>query len=357
VDRIVLMDEGRIVSDSNAADLLCSDKLKKVGVREPLYITALKYAGVEIRPEIHPEDIEALKLSKEDIEKVRSWYKNVKLPKPEKDRPAILDVVNLCMHYNDGRTNVLNDVSLTIKKGEMVSIVGKNGAGKSTFAKVLCGFEKHQKGTVYMEGTDLDSLSIKEKAQHIGYVMQNPNQMIVKTMIREEVGLGLALKGNMSKEEIDKRVDKALKVCGLYQFRSWPVSALSYGQKKRVTIASILCMDPKIIILDEPTAGQDFRHYTEIMEFLEELNRQGITIILITHDMHLMIEYCSRAVVFSDTRLIGDKSCEEVLSDDNLVKEANLKKTSLSTLASICSIGDESQFIKHFIVADRQERK
>ena len=357
VDRVVLMNDGRIVSVTDTTDLLCSDRLKEIGIREPLYITALKYAGVKIRPEIHPENIETLDLPKEDIEKVRLWYNAVRMPKPEKEQPAVLDVVNLSMHYNDGRTNVLNDISLTINKGEMISIVGKNGAGKSTFAKVLCGFEKHQKGTVYMEGTDLDSLSIKERADHIGYVMQNPNQMIVKTMIREEIGLGLELKGNLSKEEIEKREDKALKICGLYQFRSWPVSALSYGQKKRVTIASILCMNPRIIILDEPTAGQDFRHYTEIMEFLEELNKQGITIILITHDMHLMIEYCSRAVVFSDTKLIGDKSCEEVLSDDNLVREASLKKTSLSTLASICSINDESQFIKHFIVADRQVRK
>ena len=357
VDRIVLMNDGRIVSDTNTADLLCSDRLREVGIREPLYITALKYAGVRIRPEIHPEHIDLLDLPKEDIEKVRSWYNAVKIPRPEQEQPAVLDVVNLSMHYDDWRNNVLNDVSLCINRGEMLAIVGKNGAGKSTFAKVLCGFEKHQKGTVYMEGTDLDILSIKERAQHIGYVMQNPNQMIVKTMIREEVGLGLELQGKLSKEEIGRRVDKALKICGLYQFRSWPISALSYGQKKRVTIASILCMDPKIIILDEPTAGQDFRHYTEIMEFLEELNKQGITIILITHDMHLMIEYCTRAVVFSDTRMIGDESCEDVLSDDKLVKEASLKKTSLSTLASICSIEDESQFIKHFIIADRQVRK
>jgi len=357
VDRIVLMNDGRIVSDTNTADLLCSDRLREVGIREPLYITALKYAGVRIRPEIHPEHIDLLDLPKEDIEKVRSWYNAVKIPRPEQEQPAVLDVLNLSMHYDDWRNNVLNDVSLCINRGEMLAIVGKNGAGKSTFAKVLCGFEKHQKGTVYMEGTDLDILSIKERAQHIGYVMQNPNQMIVKTMIREEVGLGLELQGKLSKEEIGRRVDKALKICGLYQFRSWPISALSYGQKKRVTIASILCMDPKIIILDEPTAGQDFRHYTEIMEFLEELNKQGITIILITHDMHLMIEYCTRAVVFSDTRMIGDESCEDVLSDDKLVKEASLKKTSLSTLASICSIEDESQFIKHFIIADRQVRK
>ncbi|MBR0520613.1 MAG: ABC transporter ATP-binding protein, partial [Spirochaetales bacterium] len=214
-----------------------------------------------------------------------------------------------------------------------MSIVGKNGAGKSTLSKVICGFERQQKGTIFLSGEDLASMSIKERADHIGYVMQNPNQMISKPMIRDEVALGLVLEGKLSKKEIDRKVDSVLKICGLYPFRNWPVSALSYGQKKRVTIASILSMDPEIIILDEPTAGQDYRHYTDIMEFLRSLNEMGITIILITHDMHLMIEYCTRAVVLSDSRKIADTSCEEVLTDSEVVEDANLKETSLSSLA------------------------
>ena len=238
----------------------------------------------------------------------------------------------------------------------MLSIVGKNGAGKSTFAKLLCGFEKPRKGELILKGRDMTGLSIRERARHIGYVMQNPNQMISKSMIREEVGLGLVLEGKLSREEMDRRIDETLKICGLYPFRNWPISALSYGQKKRVTIASILVMGPEIIILDEPTAGQDYRHYTEIMEFLTDLNSKGITIILITHDMHLMLEYCRRSVVFSGGLKIADMKCEDVLTDADVVEKASLKETSLAQLAWMCSITNPQDFIRRFICTDREVR-
>ena len=356
VDRIVLMGDGRILADMTAADLLSSDLLVKNGIREPLYITALKYAGVVINKDIEPQRIDTLKLSDEDIEKVREWYHRVPQKPWVEDRPVILDAEGINFTYTNGY-KALEDVDFKVHKGEMMSIVGKNGAGKSTLSKVICGFEKQQKGTICLNGSDLAPMSIKERADHIGYVMQNPNQMIVKPMIRDEVSLGLVLEGKLSKEEIDRKVDETLRICGLYPFRNWPISALSYGQKKRVTIASILSMSPEIIILDEPTAGQDYRHYTDIMEFLRSLNKRGITIILITHDMHLMIEYCTRAVVLSDTRKIADTSCEEVLTDTSVVEKANLKETSLSRLAALCSIPDSRNFIRRFITEDREARK
>ena len=356
VDRVVLMGDGRILADMTPAELLSSDLLVKNGIREPLYITALKYAGVVINKDIEPQRIDTLRLSEEDVLKVRSWYHNVSQNPWVEDRPVILSARGIEFTYNNGH-KALDGVDVDVRRGEMLSIVGKNGAGKSTLSKVICGFEKQQKGTITLNGKDLCSMSIKERADHIGYVMQNPNQMIVKPLIREEVSLGLVLDGKLSKEEIDRKVDETLKVCGLYPFRNWPVSALSYGQKKRVTIASILSMNPEIIILDEPTAGQDYRHYTDIMEFLKSLNELGITIILITHDMHLMIEYCTRAVVLSDTKKIADTSCEEVLTDSSVVEKANLKETSLSRLAAICSIPDSRDFIRRFITADREARK
>ena len=237
-----------------------------------------------------------------------------------------------------------------------MSIVGRNGAGKSTFCKVICGFEKESEGKIYLSGSDISNLSIKERAEKIAYVMQNPNQMITKPMIKDEVALGLVLDGRYSEEEINKRVDEALKVCGLYPFRSWPISALSFGQKKRVTIASILVMRPPVIILDEPTAGQDFRHYTAIMEFLKSLNEMGYTIILITHDMHLMIEYSDRAVVFTEGEMIADSKSEMILTDDDLLEKASLKRTSLSDLAKLVGV-DETMFIRKFIKFDREVRK
>jgi len=356
VDRVILMGEGRIIADLKPAKLLSSDLLVRSGIREPLYITALKYAGVEIEEGMEPQRIDTLKLSEQDIRKVQSWYHSVPVRPLVNDRPVILKAEGVEFSYENGH-RALNDIDVQIQEGEMMSIVGRNGAGKSTFSKVVCGFEKQQKGRITFKDIDLSTLSIKERAGHIGYVMQNPNQMISKPMIREEVSLGLTLEGKLSQEEIDRRVDETLRICGLYPFRSWPVSALSYGQKKRVTIASILSMDPEVIILDEPTAGQDYRHYTDIMEFLKELNEKGITIILITHDMHLMLEYCTRAVVFSDTYKVADATCEEILTDADVVEKASLKETSLSVLASMCSIPDSRDFVRRFIIADREARK
>ena len=152
-------------------------------------------------------------------------------------------------------------------------------------------------------------------------------------------------------------MEATLKICGLYPFRNWPVSALSYGQKKRVTIASILVLNPEIILLDEPTAGQDFRHYTEIMEFLKELNRQGVTVVLITHDMHLMLEYTPRAVVFHDGRVICDTTAAQVLNSPEIVKQAHLKETSLYHLSLLCGIDRPEEFTRRFIARDQEVRK
>ena len=355
VDRIILMAEGRIVADMTPDELLSSDLLRENGIREPLYVTALKYAGVSIAPEMHPGRIENLQLTEENKAKVRAWYQSVPAGPQPAPREALLKAEGIGFSYPNGK-QALFDIDFSVQKGEMMSIVGKNGAGKSTFSKVVCGFERPQNGRITLAGRDLSSDSIKERADHIGYVMQNPNQMISKTMIAEEVGLGLSLSGTHTAEEIEERVNVTLKVCGLYPFRSWPVSALSFGQKKRVTVASILAMNPEIVILDEPTAGQDFRHYTDIMEFLSELNKKGITIILITHDMHLMLEYCRRAVVFSEGRVIADDTCEAILTNADIVERASLKKTSLSQLAQLCGIPQETEFVRRFIRWDREVR-
>ena len=237
----------------------------------------------------------------------------------------------------------------------MVSIVGRNGAGKSTLSKLICGFETQDSGEIYLNGKDLRDENIRRRAKHIGYVMQNPNQMISKTMIYDEVAMALQGSG-LTEEQIQEKVEDTLKVCGLYPFRKWPVSALSFGQKKRVTIASVLVQDPELILLDEPTAGQDFRHYTDIMEFLQGLNTRGVTVVMITHDMHLMLEYTPRALVFCDGQLIADRSASAVLCDPELIERAALKETSLYTLANRCGIAPAEDFVERFIAADREVR-
>ncbi len=355
VDRIVLMGEGRILYDGDPDTLLCTDLLPRSGIREPLYVTALKYAGVSLTKENHPAFLPELTLSQEQRDQVVQWYHRLPEPGQEAEKPELLNVENLCFSYHPGRP-VLKNISTSIRKGEMVSIVGTNGAGKSTFSKVLCGFETAQSGALSLEGRDLTALSIKERADLIGYVMQNPNQMISKTQIFDEVALGLRNR-NVPEDQVRLRVEAALQTCGLYPFRNWPVSALSYGQKKRVTIASILVLEPEMILLDEPTAGQDLAHYTQIMDFLRELNQSGTTVVLITHDMHLMLEYTPRAIVFHDGAILADASAAQVLNSPEIVARANLKETSLYHLAALCGIDRPEEFTRRFIARDREGRR
>ena len=354
VDRIIVVAEGRIAADTTPDRLLESNLLVDNGIREPLYITALKYAGCKIKETLKPQHInEALIDACKD--KVISWAKTIK-PEPKSISPeTILAFENVSFGYVKD-CPILEDLSFKIQKGEMVSIIGKNGAGKSTLSKLICGFYKPNEGRILFEGRDIEKDTIKERALKIGMVMQNPNQMISKTMIFDEVAFGLRIRG-VSEEEVERRVYEVLKVCGLYPFRKWPVSALSFGQKKRVTIASILVLNPEVMILDEPTAGQDFKHYTEIMEFLKQLNEKGMTIMMITHDMHLMLEYTDRAIVLTDGKKIADTTGAKVLTDTDIIKAANLRMTSLYELAVKVGISDPRSFVQNFIDFDRRERE
>ena len=352
-DRIVLMSEGKIVCDATPSELFSTNKLEEAGIREPLYITALKYAGVKLDAAMALQRIQELCLSDSQKEQVRQWFYKEQWELDKEEKNELLSVEDISFGYVENKYN-LSDITFQVHEGEMTSIVGKNGAGKSTLAKLLCGFEKQNKGIIRLKGKDITEDNIKERAKTIGYVMQNPNQMISKPMIFEEVALSLEV-AHVPKEEIEKRVHEVLKICGLYELRKWPISALSYGQKKRVTIASILVQNPQVLILDEPTAGQDFRHYTEIMEFLKELNEQGITVLMITHDMHLMLEYTNRSLVFSDGHLIADTTPVELFTNEELLEKANLKETTLFELAKMCDLPPR-EYIHKFIVYDRALR-
>ena len=353
VDRIVVMDNGEILGDLTTEELLSTNLLTETGIREPLYITALKYAGVTINEEICPESIENLKVDKVK-EKLNKWYEESKDEIVDNNNTTILELKDVRFGYNKDK-EILKGVSFKINKGEMVSIVGRNGAGKSTISKLISGFYKPSSGDILLSGRSIENDSIKERSEKIGVVMQNPNSMISKTMIFDEVALGLRIRG-INEDEVKERVYETLKICGLYEFRNWPISALSFGQKKRVTIASILVLNPEIIILDEPTAGQDFRHYSDIMEFLKEINKRGVTIIMITHDMHLMLEYTNRAIVLSNGLKIAEDSAANVLTDKKVIEQANLKETSLYELAVKSELKNPRQFVKKFINYDRKVR-
>ena len=349
-DKVIVINKGKVQGFGTPDEILKSDLLKNNGLREPLYLEAMKLAGCDISGSENLKDLN--NIDEKNKEVLKNWFNNEtsnkdSIIKEEK----ILEVKNLAFSY-DGIKNTINDVSFHLNKGEILAVLGNNGAGKSTLCRLITGILKPQKGSIFLNNQCIDSWSIKQKGSAIGYVMQNPNQMISQHMIKDEIALGLKCR-NYSKEEIDKKVEEVLKICGLYPYRNWPVSALSYGQKKRVTIASILAINPEVIILDEPTAGQDYKHYTEFMEFIKELSAQGISIILITHDMQLTLEYCHRAVVLSGGEKIADDKPSNILTDENIIKKANLKETSLSTLAKSIGIANTNDFVQFFIDLER----
>ena len=349
-DKVIVVNKGEVQGFGTPDEILKSDLLKNNGLREPLYLEAMKLAGCDISGSENLKDL--TNIDEKNKEVLKNWFNNEtsnkdSIIKEEK----ILEVKNLAFSH-DGIKNTINDVSFHLNKGEILAVLGNNGAGKSTLCRLITGILKPQKGSIFLNNQCIDSWSIKQKGSSIGYVMQNPNQMISQHMIKDEIALGLKCR-NYSKEEIDKKVEEVLKICGLYPYRNWPVSALSYGQKKRVTIASILAINPEVIILDEPTAGQDYKHYTEFMEFIKELSAQGISIILITHDMQLTLEYCHRAVVLSAGEKIADDKPSNILTDENIIKKANLKETSLSTLAKSIGIANTNDFVQFFIDLER----
>ena len=323
VDRILLVNKGELLFNGRPDELLSSTLLLENGIRDPLYLTVLRQLGFDTTRAQNLSQLDALDLSGLGIPD------SVLRDKTETSTDSILKVEGLSVSYGDNPA-VIEDMSFSLKKGERLAIVGKNGAGKSTLAKALCGFVPSQGQLIY-KGRDISQDSIAERSERIGFVLQNPNQMISQTMIFDEVALGLRLRG-IEEAEVEARVHEVLKTCGLYSFRKWPISALSFGQKKRVTIASILVLKPEIIILDEPTAGQDYKTYTDIMNFLDSLQKQGHTIVMITHDMQLMLEYSDRCIVVLEGKIIADDNPVTILNQKDLLESANLKQTSLYSL-------------------------
>ena len=357
VDRVILMDKGRIVADTTPFDLLCSELLKQYGIREPLYTAALKYAGCELKTIKGLEDPASMKLNESDIAKLCAFFEQKEDIQPQIFGDETIGAESVTFSYKQvpGAPNALQDVTFSVRKGERIALIGKNGAGKSTLARLICGIDRPDTGTIRLDGEEYGKVSVKEIGEKIGYVMQNPNQMLVKDIIKDEVELALRLR-NFTEDEVKTRAEDTLRTCELYRMRNWPVDAVSYGQKKRITVASILALEPDVIMLDEPTAGQDYRHYMEIINFINKLNAEfGKTIIFITHDMHLAIENTDRAVVLSEGELIADDSVFSVLSDDDVITRANLKQTSLYTLANRIGISPK-KCIERYILHERMVR-
>ncbi|AUV88002.1 MULTISPECIES: ABC transporter ATP-binding protein [Vibrio harveyi group] len=355
VDRIILMESGEIIADTTPDEILASPLLEEYGIREPLYLSALKEAGCAIEGNAKPSSLSTLPLAQYQTA-VSAWFEASKATNVEKQAETLLAVRNLTYSY-DGEKNALEDVSFDVKRGEFVSVLGKNGSGKSTITKLVMGVIEPDQGSMILNGQDLNELTIFERSQKVGVVMQNPNHMISHHMIFDEVAFGLRNRG-VEEKQVEAKVLEVLELCGLSKYRHWPIEALSYGQKKRVTIASILALEPELLILDEPTAGQDYRNYTSMLSFIEKLNRElGITVMIISHDMHLVLEYTTRSIVIADSKLIADAPMTEVFSSPALLDQANLATTSLYELATELGIDNTNDFMQHFIDVEKARRE
>lgn len=340
VDRIILIDQGKLVANDTPNTILKSGILAKLGLREPLYLSALKYAGIDLTQVADVDSVGKVALSASTISALQAWVKPQQARVQTMDVKPMLQANNISFSYDSKQ--VLNKLNLNINAGEMVSLVGRNGVGKTTLSNIITGFLHQSSGDLDLNGHSINEASIKERADHIGYVLQDPNMMISKNTVSEEVALGLTLRA-VAPDEIERRVAETLKVCGLFEFRHWPISALSFGQKKRVTIAAILVLNPELLILDEPTAGQDWQHYTEMMTFIRDLNRKiGISVIFITHDMHLMMEYTDRVVVLNNGVIAYDDQPMKLFANLDLLKQASLVETSLFTLAQRIKVDPEA---------------
>ncbi|HFQ5210244.1 TPA: ABC transporter ATP-binding protein [Vibrio vulnificus] len=354
VDRIILMDGGEIMADTTPDELLASPLLAQYGIREPLYLTALKSAGCHLALDDHPSSLSELPLANYQ-HAMADWFHQANTTNNHIRSETLLDVHNLTYSY-DGEKNALEGVSFNVQRGEFVSILGKNGSGKSTITKLIMGVIEPDNGAMHLNGQDLSELTIFERSQKVGVVMQNPNHMISHHMIFDEVAFGLRNRG-WDEQQVNDKVLDVLELCGLSKYRHWPIEALSYGQKKRVTIASILALEPELLILDEPTAGQDYRNYTSMLSFIEKLNRElGITVVIISHDMHLVLEYTTRSIVIADSQLVADAPMTDVFSNPALLDRANLTTTSLYELATRLNIAETNAFMQHFIDVEKASR-
>ncbi|MNI16353.1 putative HMP/thiamine import ATP-binding protein YkoD [compost metagenome] len=362
IDRIVIMSEGEIAAIGTPEEILQAGILPNYGLRQPLYLNALGYAGIKLE---HLSDLstpEAVTVDKQAIpeykQQIESWMSFIDQNKEYDQSNILLDICDVSFSYSSGKNaaDAVKGVTLSIGAGERVALLGSNGAGKSTLSGLITGLFKPRDGEICWRGENISNWSIRRRGEEIGYVMQNPNHMITQHMIRDEVALGLQARG-VADSERERRTNEALEICGLYPYRNWPVSALSFGQKKRLSIASILVLEPKLMILDEPTAGQDYRHYTEFMDFISGLADQGMSFLFITHDMHLALEYADRAAVMANGEIIASDTVANVLSDRTITEQARLRETSLSRFAKAWGISSPVQFVQAFIDTEQRNKK
>ncbi len=320
-DRIAVMDKGRIAA-VGTPEKIYSDKrlVKKHSIYAPELADVRMGKGTRAYMTIESFVAHARLLKIKDERLPQSPLEAEAIREPPRE---LISVKDLNFSYGDG-THALDSISFKIAKGEFVALVGQNGSGKSTLSKVISGIESSFKGNVNVMGMDLHAAKNRALMPFkVGYIFQNPDHQIFNRSVYSEVAYGLKNMA-MPTKEMDIRVKKALKNVGLESKASEDPLFLGKGQKRRLAVASVLAMEPEILIVDEPTTGQDYTMAKEIMELLKGMNGDGKTIFVITHDMRLVAEYCKRSIVMNAGGIIYDGSTVNLFEDDALLSKASL---------------------------------
>lgn len=249
------------------------------------------------------------------------------------DKDSYIQVIDLDFEYPDG-TEALKDINLEIGKGEMIALIGQNGSGKTTLSKCLNGLYKPTRGNIIVDGLNSKKSSIVQMVKRVGYVFQNPDHQLFNNNCWDEIAYG-PRNIELSEDEVKERVEEAISVVGLPEvYHSEHPFFLSKGLRQRVAIASILALRPQVIIVDEPTTGQDTKQSLEIMDFLQELNeRHGHTIIIITHDMPIVGKYARRVIAMAQARIMADGTTREVFTQADVLQKTFLAPPQITQLA------------------------
>lgn len=330
-DKVVVMDRGSVVLQGSVNEVFSQvDKLNELGLNVPQSIELsmkLKDAGYVSEVSLIPDDvIEKLKNFKPKTPIHRSAEETVTTQKE-----TVIDVDHLVFSYL-GDSNQVDDVSLQFKKGDFVAIIGQNGAGKTTLCRSIIGLLKPNSGTIKVAEIDIATKSVAELSGTVGYCFQNPDEQIFKDSVEDELLFGAENLGRLN-DRTRERIEQIIQDVGLENYRKvWP-KYLSKGERQRLTMGSIIAMDPDIVIVDEPTTGQDWRETIWIMDLLKKINDEGKTIIIITHNMEIVCSYCNRVLAMRHGKVLLDGTPAEVFSQPEILETAYVQPTDITRIA------------------------
>jgi energy-coupling factor transport system ATP-binding protein len=338
IDRLIVFDEGKIVNDGHPREVFQSEDVRLMGIGIPKILSLgkrLQKVGVPIK-EI-PLTVDDLYnqiiplIIEENIQYLRDKHKiGFEDVTGEKGHTPVIETRGVFFSYpND--IQALKDVTFSVNKGDFLAIMGENGAGKSTLVKHFNNLLKPDRGQILVNGEDIRDYSVAELSRRIGLVFQNPDDQLFEEDVEQEISFALKNFG-FKKDVISKRVDWALKLMDLERYRNSSPFILSGGERKRVALASVLAWDPDILILDEPTIGQDHGQKEKLSHFLLQLRTQGKTLILVTHDVEFVAELEPRIVLMSEGRIIEDGTAKEIMTNLEALRKASVSPPEITRL-------------------------